>query len=193
MGQALCDPRLILLGLAGLGSGCALYGINLWLPQIIHAMGFSNRATGFVAALPYVVSMVDMIVRVLFSDEGTSASGMRANAAPVRAASDSREGSLPCGLNVFPFSMPTCRMSESFKRREHIRGLFAHNVGERLKKREIVRMDRVDGLARAIEEGHVRRRGFPGQRIHFQLLLINETAWWVFPSTLKPRMKMKTV
>ena len=69
MGQALCDPRLILLGLAGLGSGCALYGINLWLPQIIHAMGFSNRATGFVAALPYVVSMVAMIVWARFSDK----------------------------------------------------------------------------------------------------------------------------
>ena len=50
IGQALCDPRLILLGLAGLGSAIALYGINLWLPQIIQAMGFSNRATGFVAA-----------------------------------------------------------------------------------------------------------------------------------------------
>ncbi len=68
MGQALCDPRLVLLGLAGLGSGCALYGINLWLPQIIHAMGFSNRATGFVAALPYVVSMAAMIAWARFSD-----------------------------------------------------------------------------------------------------------------------------
>src|SRR6187399_793057 len=54
--QTLCDPRLILLGFAGLCSGIALYGINLWLPQIIQAMGFSHRATGFVAALPYAVS-----------------------------------------------------------------------------------------------------------------------------------------
>jgi cyanate permease len=59
--QALCDPRLILLGLSGLGSGIALYGINLWLPQIIQAMGFSHRATGFVAAVPYAVAMVAMI------------------------------------------------------------------------------------------------------------------------------------
>jgi len=29
----------------------------LWLPQIIHAMGFSNRATGFVAAVPYIAGM----------------------------------------------------------------------------------------------------------------------------------------
>jgi ACS family tartrate transporter-like MFS transporter len=66
--QALCDPRLILLGFAGLGSGIALYGINLWLPQIIQAMGFSNRATGFVAALPYLVSMFAMVAWARFSD-----------------------------------------------------------------------------------------------------------------------------
>ena len=66
--QALCDPRLILLGLSGLGSGVALYGINLWLPQIIQAMGFSNRATGFVATLPYMASMAAMIIWARLSD-----------------------------------------------------------------------------------------------------------------------------
>jgi ACS family tartrate transporter-like MFS transporter len=68
VGQALCDPRLVLLGLAGFGSAIALYGINLWLPQIIQAMGFSNRATGFIAALPYAVSMVAMIAWARLSD-----------------------------------------------------------------------------------------------------------------------------
>ena len=66
--QVLLDPRLILFGLAGFCSAIALYGINLWLPQIIRAMGFSNRATGFVAALPYVVSMIAMIVWGRVSD-----------------------------------------------------------------------------------------------------------------------------
>lgn len=66
--QVLLDPRLILFGLAGLCSAIALYGINLWLPQIIQAMGFSNRATGFVAALPYVVSMIAMIAWGRLSD-----------------------------------------------------------------------------------------------------------------------------
>jgi len=68
IGQALCNPYLILLGFAGLGSAIALYGINLWLPQIIQAMGFSNRATGFVAAVPYLVSMVAMVAWARFSD-----------------------------------------------------------------------------------------------------------------------------
>lgn len=65
---ALTDPRLIALGLAGFCSACALYGVTLWLPQIIQAMGFSNRATGFVAALPYVASLGGMIVWGRLSD-----------------------------------------------------------------------------------------------------------------------------
>lgn len=68
VGQVLVDPRLILFGLSGFCSAIALYGINLWLPQIIHAMGFSTRATGFVAALPYVVSMIAMIAWGRLSD-----------------------------------------------------------------------------------------------------------------------------
>jgi ACS family tartrate transporter-like MFS transporter len=68
IGQALGDPRFYLLGLAGLCSGIALYGINLWLPQMIQAMGFSTRATGFVAAIPYVVSMFAMVAWARLSD-----------------------------------------------------------------------------------------------------------------------------
>jgi ACS family tartrate transporter-like MFS transporter len=67
--RALSDPRLLLLGLSTLGSGCALYGINLWLPQIIHGMGYSTRATGFIAALPYAVSMVAMVAWARLSDK----------------------------------------------------------------------------------------------------------------------------
>ena len=66
--RALSDPRLLLLGFSTLGSACALYGINLWLPQMIHAMGYSTRATGFVAAIPYVVSMVAMVMWAKRSD-----------------------------------------------------------------------------------------------------------------------------
>ena len=35
---------------------------------MIHAMGYSTRATGFVAAIPYVVSMVAMVVWARASD-----------------------------------------------------------------------------------------------------------------------------
>ena len=85
----------MLLGLAGLGSACALYGINLWLPQIIQAMGFSNRATGFIAAMPYLVSMVAMVAWARFSDtRGERHLAYRADHAPGRGGAGGR-GSVP--------------------------------------------------------------------------------------------------
>jgi ACS family tartrate transporter-like MFS transporter len=59
---ALRDPRIIALGLVGFGNGAALYGSQLWLPQIVKGMGFSNLGTGFVIALPYVAGMAAMIL-----------------------------------------------------------------------------------------------------------------------------------
>ncbi len=55
------NPRVLALGLVGFGDGAALYGSQLWLPQIIKAMGFSNLGTGFVIALPYAAGMAAMI------------------------------------------------------------------------------------------------------------------------------------
>ena len=66
---ALRDPRVLALGLVGLGNGAALYGSQLWLPQMIKAMGFSNLQTGFVIALPYACAMAAMILWGRSSDE----------------------------------------------------------------------------------------------------------------------------
>jgi ACS family tartrate transporter-like MFS transporter len=52
--SALIDPRVIILGLANLTYQVAGLGAGLWMPQIVQAMGFSNRATGFVTALIFV-------------------------------------------------------------------------------------------------------------------------------------------
>jgi ACS family tartrate transporter-like MFS transporter len=60
--RALRDPRVIALGLVLLGVATADYGVGLWLPQIVRGMGFSNFATGFVVAVPYVASMVVMFL-----------------------------------------------------------------------------------------------------------------------------------
>jgi ACS family tartrate transporter-like MFS transporter len=60
--KSLLDPRVLLLGVAALANGSALYAVSLWLPQIIQAMGFSNRETGFIAALPYIAGMAAMIL-----------------------------------------------------------------------------------------------------------------------------------
>jgi ACS family tartrate transporter-like MFS transporter len=59
---ALRDPRVLVLGLVNFGLLSGLVGITLWLPQIVQAMGFSNFATGFVVALPFVASIPAMIL-----------------------------------------------------------------------------------------------------------------------------------
>ena len=55
------DVRLYALGLAYVAVGAGGYGMRLWLPQIVQAMGFSNFANGFVVALPYVIAVGFMI------------------------------------------------------------------------------------------------------------------------------------
>jgi ACS family tartrate transporter-like MFS transporter len=54
---ALRDPRVLALGIAYFAWVGAFYGIALWLPQIVKAMGFSNTATGLVVALCYVAAI----------------------------------------------------------------------------------------------------------------------------------------
>jgi ACS family tartrate transporter-like MFS transporter len=60
--RALCDPRVLSLGLANCAFQACAYGVVLWLPQIVQAMGFSNLATGFVVALPFVAGAGAMIL-----------------------------------------------------------------------------------------------------------------------------------
>lgn len=57
----LVDSRVWALGIVGFCNGCSVYGLAIWLPQMIQAMGFSNRATGFVSAVPYIAGMAAMI------------------------------------------------------------------------------------------------------------------------------------
>jgi ACS family tartrate transporter-like MFS transporter len=60
--HALFDLRLLALGIGAVASYAGAYGIYLWLPQIVQAMGFSNAATGFVVALCYVAGIPAMIL-----------------------------------------------------------------------------------------------------------------------------------
>jgi MFS transporter, ACS family, tartrate transporter len=39
----------------------AVYGLQLWLPQIVQAMGFSNREVGFIVALPAGAAAAAMV------------------------------------------------------------------------------------------------------------------------------------
>ena len=65
---ALRDPRVVVLGIAGFGIGVGEYGVQLWLPQIVRAMGFTNAETGFVIAVPFALSVVALVVWGRLSD-----------------------------------------------------------------------------------------------------------------------------
>src|ERR1700694_769146 len=65
---ALLDPRVYLLGLVIFGQNCGAYGVQLWLPQIVQAMGFSIRATGFIVALPFLAVVAAMVLCGFSSD-----------------------------------------------------------------------------------------------------------------------------
>jgi len=65
----LYDPRVLLLGLVGTGIGAAIFGSQLWIPQIVKSMGYSNFITTCIAALPYMAAMVSMMIVGRSSDK----------------------------------------------------------------------------------------------------------------------------
>jgi ACS family tartrate transporter-like MFS transporter len=64
----LSDPRIWMLALADFGIILTVYGIGLWLPQMVKALGFDDLQTGFIVAVPYVATMIAMIVWARVSD-----------------------------------------------------------------------------------------------------------------------------
>jgi MFS transporter, ACS family, tartrate transporter len=60
--RALRDRRLYALGIAYIAVGAGGYGMRLWLPQIVQAMGFSNLANSMIVSpLPYLLAVAAMI------------------------------------------------------------------------------------------------------------------------------------
>jgi ACS family tartrate transporter-like MFS transporter len=60
--QAVKDVRVLALGIALFGDVLALTALLFWMPQIVRDMGFSNLTTGFLVALPFLVSVPVMIL-----------------------------------------------------------------------------------------------------------------------------------
>lgn len=58
---ALADVKVLGLAIVYFGYSMGLYGVGLWLPQIVKSMGVSNLANGFVVALPYIAATIAMI------------------------------------------------------------------------------------------------------------------------------------
>lgn len=57
---ALRDSRVILMSAIYFGIVIGLYGISLWLPQMVKAMGFTNIEVGLLVALVYAVAALAM-------------------------------------------------------------------------------------------------------------------------------------
>jgi ACS family tartrate transporter-like MFS transporter len=65
---ALADRRVLLLSLVYLGIVMGLYGVGLWLPQIVKAMGYSSTQVGYLLAIPYAISAAAMLLWGRHSD-----------------------------------------------------------------------------------------------------------------------------
>ena len=60
--QALLNPKVLALSLVYFGAVATNYGLSFFLPQIVKAFGISNIQAGLVAALPYVVGLVSIVL-----------------------------------------------------------------------------------------------------------------------------------
>jgi ACS family tartrate transporter-like MFS transporter len=57
----LTDPSVILLGAGYFGVEIGLYGVILWIPQILAAVGIPAPMAGYVTAIPYAIAAVAMV------------------------------------------------------------------------------------------------------------------------------------
>lgn len=57
---ALRDPRVLLMAAIYFGIVIGLYGISLWLPQMVKGMNFTTHQVGWIVAAVYVVAAIAM-------------------------------------------------------------------------------------------------------------------------------------
>jgi ACS family tartrate transporter-like MFS transporter len=60
--KMIADRRVLLLAGVFFLTGVPSYGIGLWMPQIVSGLGFSNIATGFLTAVPFVFGGIAMVL-----------------------------------------------------------------------------------------------------------------------------------
>ena len=66
--EMLADKRIWIFIIPDFSIVIGLYGLNLWMPQMIKAQGFTNLQTGYLVVLPYLVAMLAMVGVGLSSD-----------------------------------------------------------------------------------------------------------------------------
>ena len=59
--QALTNPKVLALGVAGISIAYSIYGLSYFLPQVVKAFGVTNMQTGLITAIPFAVGTVSMI------------------------------------------------------------------------------------------------------------------------------------
>ncbi len=59
--DALADPTVVVLALGYFGVEIGLYGVILWIPQILAAAGVPPAMAGYVTAIPYAIAAVAMV------------------------------------------------------------------------------------------------------------------------------------
>jgi len=66
--ESLYNPRVLILSIVYFGIVAGLYSLGFFLPQIVKNFGLSNMLTGWVTAIPYVVSAIGMVLWGRHSD-----------------------------------------------------------------------------------------------------------------------------
>jgi ACS family tartrate transporter-like MFS transporter len=62
LGQALLNPRVLVLGLVYFTLQSGIYGVNMWLPQIIKRFGnLTTLQIGLIAAIPFAAAAIGML------------------------------------------------------------------------------------------------------------------------------------
>lgn len=67
--EVMANPRVLLLGVIYISMVVGVYGVNMWLPQIVKGFGgLSNSQIGYVSAIPFVVAAIGMLAIGMSSD-----------------------------------------------------------------------------------------------------------------------------
>jgi MFS transporter, ACS family, tartrate transporter len=66
--EMIADKRIWIFIVPDFSIVIGLYGMGLWMPQMIKGLGFSNLQTGFLVAAPYIASMIAMVALGISSD-----------------------------------------------------------------------------------------------------------------------------
>lgn len=70
MWQAMANPQVWILALIYVSQVIGVFGVNMWLPQIIKTFGnISTTSIGFISAIPFVIAAVGMLLIGWSSDK----------------------------------------------------------------------------------------------------------------------------